>query len=438
MLEDTIVAIATPPGKAGVAIIRISGEKSKQILQKFTQEQIDYKPRYMYYKDITFNSITDNALVVYFQAPNSYTGEDVVEIQCHGGYFVAQEVLKQALCFGARIANPGEFSKRAFLNGKMTIDQAEGVMDIINAESESQARAGSELINGELKSKIVEIQDRLTEIIASIEARLDYPEYDFDDSEVSLIENDMISIKNELKMLIDSHIKGNLIKNGIKIAIIGKPNVGKSSLLNALTHSQKAIVTNIAGTTRDVIEAEYTYNGLIFRLFDTAGLHESDDIVEKIGIERAKNIIKQADIILKLVEVGEEIEVDTFNKPTITVYTKSDLHNLDKLKIKSGNCVSVSTIKNENIEVLKQMIYEQTISNDYDSNKFYLTNTRHVENVKKALEALLRAIDGLKTNTFDMEIADLRISWQALGEITGNSSNEEIIDKIFSKFCLGK
>ena len=325
MLQDTIVALATPPGKAGVAIIRISGSKSHNILKAITKCDSDFLPRYMYLKDIFLDDLIDNALVVYFKAPNSYTGEDVVEIQCHGGYFIAQLVISKCQKLGARMAEAGEYSKRAFLNGKLSIDQAEGIIDIINAESEAQARAGSVLMQGKLFEIISNIQNELTDILAEIEAKLDYPEYEYSDNENKEVLNRLNEIENRLKELLSTKINGLMIKNGIKVAIVGAPNAGKSSLLNALTDSDKSIVTDIAGTTRDIVEAEYIYNGLVFRLFDTAGIRESDDKVEQIGIDRAKQSIKDADLVLKLIDISnpEQIEVD--DKPTITVYNKIDL-----------------------------------------------------------------------------------------------------------------
>lgn len=438
MIEDTIVAIATPTGKAGVSIVRISGTKSLSIAKAIIKEDFDFSPRVMYFKNIYFNGLIDNALVVYFKSPNSYTGEDVVEIQCHGGYFVAQEVLNETIKCGARLAEAGEFSKRAFLNGKMTIDQAEGIMDIINAESMSQAKAGSELINGELSIVINNLQAELTDILAEIEAKLDYPEYDFEEDDSKALKIKLLDIKARLEKLINSHIIGNKIKNGVKVAIIGKPNVGKSSLLNALTHSNKAIVTNIAGTTRDIVEAEYEYKGVLFRLFDTAGIHESDDVVERIGIERAKDSIKTCDIILKLQEVGESFEIESFDKTVINVYTKSDLHKDEIVEKMDNYSIIISSVENKNIDLLKDLIYNLSITEDYNSNQLYITNIRHKESLQQGVEAINRAIQIFDHSSLDFIVSDLNICWHKIGEITGQTSNEDIIDRIFEKFCLGK
>lgn len=436
MIEETIVALATPPGKSGVAIVRISGELSYEILQKITQYSGEFLPRKMYLKDIFLDGYKDNALVVYFKAPFSFTGEDVAEIQCHGGYYLAMDVIKIVTKFGARMALPGEFSKRAFLNGKMSIDQAEGIMDIINAETSEQAKAGSALIRGELFNKIDDLQSKITDCLASIEAKLDYPEYDFDETEMKDIKYNLNCVKTDLVNLLDTRFKGSLIKNGVKVAIVGKPNVGKSSLLNALTHSNKAIVTSVAGTTRDIIEAEYVYNGVLFRLFDTAGLHESDDLVEKIGIERAKSTILDADIVLKLQEVGQIFDIDTENKLVLNVFTKADLHNnIDETDEK---CIYISSNNNMNIDKLKERIFDLTIKGLNDKNELSLTNARHIECVEQAVELISSAIDGLDYKTLDFVVADINLAWQKLGEVTGKTSNEEIIDRVFEKFCLGK
>ena len=436
MIEETIVALATPPGKSGVAIVRISGELSYEILKKITRCSDEFLPRKMYLKDIFLDGYKDNALVVYFKAPYSFTGEDVSEIQCHGGYYLAMDVIKEVNKFGARMALPGEFSKRAFLNGKMSIDQAEGIMDIINAETSEQAKAGSMLIRGELFKKIDDLQSKITDCLASIEAKLDYPEYDFDETEMSNIKSNLKKVKEDLQALLDTRFKGSLIKNGVKVAIIGEPNVGKSSLLNALTHSNKAIVTSVAGTTRDIIEGEYVYNGVMFRLFDTAGLHESDDVVEKIGIERAKSILQDADIVLKLQEVGKNFDIETQNKLVVEVFTKADLHNnIDKTDEK---CIYISCNNNMNIERLKQRIFDLTIKGLNDKNELSLTNARHIECVSQAIELINTSINGLNCKTLDFVVADINLAWQKLGEITGKTSNEEIIDRVFEKFCLGK
>ena len=429
---ETIVALATPPGNSGVAIIRISGEKSKEILNKLIHEDLDFEPRKMYLKNVYAGDIVDKCLVVFFASPHSYTGEDVAEIHSHGGYFLSQKIIDTILEQGATLAGKGELSKRAFINGKMSMDQAEGVMDLINAESEMQAKAGSNLIQGKLKELISDYQNTLTDILAEIEAKLDYPEYEYDDTETKSLKERLLALKTDLENLIAESKSGLIIKNGVKVAIVGAPNVGKSSLLNALSKTDKAIVTDIAGTTRDVIEAEYEYNGIIFRLYDTAGIHESDDVVEKIGINRALKTIDDCDIVLKISTLNNICNIET-NKPTIEVFNKSDLYSYNDDKY-----IYISALTMKNIDKLKHLIFEKTVKEDFNSNKLYLTNTRHIECVKKAKKAIENVLKIFDETTMDIISSEIKSAWYSLGEITGVTSDENIIDKIFSKFCLGK
>ncbi len=429
----TIVSLATPAGNSGVAVIRISGEKSKEILQKLIKENLDFEPRKMYLKKVYFGDLIDKCLVVFFANPFSFTGEDVAEIHSHGGYYIAQQIINECVNLGCSLAEAGEFSKRAFINGKMSIDQAEGIMDLINAESEMQARAGSSLMQGKLKDKIENYQNILTEILAEIEAKLDYPEYEYTEDETSNIKEKLNNLINEFSSLIDESKSGLMIKNGIKVAIVGAPNVGKSSLLNALTKSDKAIVTNIAGTTRDIVEAEYEFNGIIFRLFDTAGIHESTDIVERIGIDKALKTLDDADLVLKVSSPDDICEIQT-DKPYIEVFNKTDI-----LKNKKDNkYFYVSATNNENIDSLKQEIFNKTISGSLKSDKLYLTNTRHIEAVKNAKLALENIVNIFDFTTMDVVSSEIKTAWSSLGEVSGITSDEAIIDKIFSKFCLGK
>lgn len=435
---ETIVALATPAGNSGVAVIRMSGEKSKSILQKIIHEDIEFEPRKMYLKRVYFSGLEDTCLVVFFPHPHSYTGEDVVEIQSHGGYFIAQKIIDELIRLGATLADRGEFSKRAFINGKLSLDQAEGIMDLINAESEMQAKTGSSLMQGKLKNFITNYQNKLTEILAEIEAKLDYPEYEYTENETSNVLKSLQDIEANLNSLISESTTGIIIKNGIKVALIGSPNVGKSSLLNALSKSNKAIVTSIAGTTRDVIEAEYEYNGIIFRLYDTAGIHESQDEVEKIGIERAKQILNEADIVLKISDDKNLCTIKT-PKPYINVINKSDIIDVDKMKKQfQDDTIFVSAKNNENIDKLKQLIFDKTIHGEINTNKLYLTNTRHIECVKQAKNYINNAITQFNSTSMDIISSEIKSAWLALGEVTGETNNETIIDKIFSKFCLGK
>ncbi len=433
MNMETIVALATPAGNSGVAVIRISGEQSLAILKKIIREEFDPEPRKMYLKNVYVKDFIDKALVVFFRAPFSFTGEDVVEIQSHGGYFLAQSIIEEVLSMGARLADHGEFSKRAFINGKISLDQAEGIIDLINAESDLQAKTSSDLMSGELKNIISSYQDSITEILAEIEAKLDYPEYDYSEEESNSVKDRLLSLKHSLDSLIQDSKNGLLIRNGVKVAIVGAPNVGKSSILNAMTKSNKAIVTNIAGTTRDVIEAEYVHNNIIFRLYDTAGIHESDDVVEKIGIDRAFQALEDADIVLRVSTPDSVCELDT-DKPTIDVFNKSDLIGT----MSDDKYIYVSAMNNQNIDKLKQLIFDKTVTSEIHADRIYLTNTRHIDCVRLASESLSRAIEIFDLTTFDIISSEIKSAWSYLGEVSGVVSDEAIIDKIFSKFCLGK
>ena len=411
---------------------RISGDNSKLILKSLIKEDFEFEPRKMYLKNVYVKDYADRCLVVYFRAPFSFTGEDIVEIQSHGGYLLAQNIIDECLKFGARLADKGEFSKRAFINGKMSLDQAEGVIDLINAESEMQAKTGSSLLQGKLKEMIVNYQNEITEILADIEAKLDYPEYEYSENETSNILEKLNNLILSLENLLSDSKNGLIIKNGVQVAIVGAPNVGKSSLLNALTKSNKAIVTNIAGTTRDIVEAEYEYNGIVFRLFDTAGIHESLDVVEQIGIDRAKQTLETCDLVLKVSSPDSVNNIET-NKPFINVFNKSDL-----IKNKNNSYFYVSALNNENIDLLKQEIFNLTIGENINQNKFYLTNTRHIEAVRLAVEKLKNSVEIFNFTTFDIISSEIKSAWAYLGEISGVVSDEAILDKIFSKFCLGK
>lgn len=429
---NTIVSLATPPGNSGIAVIRISGDSSLDILKQITKSDEDFLPRQMYLRKVYVGEIIDDSLVIYYKAPNSFTGEDVTEIQSHGGYFLSQCIVKECIRLGCIMAEAGEFSKRAFINGKMTIDKAEGIMDLINAENEIQATIGSKLMQGELFLKIKNLQDSLTDILAEIEARLDYPEYEYTQNETTNLKNRLNGILQSLNELILDSESGLKIKNGVKVSIIGSPNVGKSSLLNAITKSNKAIVTDIAGTTRDIVEAEYEYKGIIFRLYDTAGIRESKDIVELIGIERAMKALDDSDLVLKVSSHDNICDIST-NKPFIEVFNKSDLNNSCDEKY-----LYVSAKNNTNIELLKEEIFKQTIREEIKSDKIYLTNLRHIECVKRAMTELNSAIEDFDNTTMDMISSLIKSAWYILGEISGTSSDERIVDRIFEKFCLGK
>ena len=447
---STITAISTPIGVGGISVIRLSGKdalkiSSKVFLPMGKVEKIE--PRKMYLGKFSAENFNEKCMIVWFKAPHSYTGEDVVEFQCHGGTVIAKGVLDALLNNGATLAGPGEFTKRAFVNGKLTLDEAEGVMDMINAESESEVRAGYNLMQGALSKEINELQEKLTKMIAKIEVVLDYPENDYEEQTTNEVVEELDSIKDKLNNILNTSTTGQIVKNGSKVLILGKPNVGKSSLLNAILNFDRAIVTSIKGTTRDILEETYTYKGVKFVLTDTAGLHNANDEVEKIGIEKAKQAVNYADVILLVLDstaplTDEDKEILKFanNKNTIVVKNKSDLGStLDLKEYNFSRVIEVSALKKKGVEELKQTIYDLVIDENIVNSNLMITNARHIEAIKKAISYIDEANNGINLGvTLDVISIDLKNLWLALGEITGNNNNEEIINEIFTGFCVGK
>ena len=392
----------------------------------------------MIFGNVKFNSIQDDCLAVYFKSPNSFTGEDVVEIQMHGGIKLLEETVKQLINNGATMAQQGEFSKRAVLNGKMDITEAEALIDMINAQSVCEMQVASSQLKGELHKTIVSMQNSLTNLIATIEVALDFPEHEETYAEEKL-KAELPEIINTMKTLINSENMGTKIKNGINITLIGKPNVGKSSLLNALVGFNRAIVTNIAGTTRDTINESYEYKDIRFNVTDTAGIHSSEDVVEQEGIKRAINTINESDIAVKVLD-SEEKTADSkeilalTHENYITILNKCDLSSSEN----NAFDLCVSAKENINIDKLKELIYQKTIDKNILSSQVIITNLRHGELLKKAKQTLENAVLDLQNVSLDCTAVLIRNAWDLLGQITGETSNEKIIDTIFSKFCLGK
>lgn len=444
-MENTICAISTPIGNGGISIVRVSGKNSLEVCQKITNRDLTkFEPRKLYLTKINSKHFNDMALVVYFKSPNSYTGEDMVEIQCHGGIQIAKGILDSLISSGATLATAGEFSKRAFLNGKMSLEKAEGVIDMINAESEAGVKAGFNLLSGKLFEKINSLQSYLTDCLAEMEVILDYPEEDIDYVNNDKILNNLNKAVFETDELLKTCSTGKLIKNGIDVLILGRPNVGKSSLLNALLGYDRAIVTNVAGTTRDTVEESYNYEGLTFNVIDTAGIRESENLVESIGIKKAEEGINKADIILvvldeseKLTKEDEKILELTKDKKVIFVLNKSDLPV--KINKKFDNFIEISALNMQNILNLKKMIYETVVDRNLINSQVLITNSRHEIALINAKNSILNAIKDLNKNqSLDLIIMQVKDAWNSLGEITGETNNEEIINTIFSKFCLGK
>ena len=445
MKEKTICAISTPIGNGGISVVRMSGSDSKKILQKITTfDTTKMEARKLHLATITTPNFNEQALIVWFEDKNSFTGEEMIEIQCHGGIIIANGILNALINNGARLAEHGEFSKRAFVNGRLSLDKAEGIIDMINAQSEQAVKAGYSLMVGNLKHKVEEIQSILTDSQARMEVALDYPEEDIEYSTKEEIKSEINYAKQKVESLLETAYTGKIVKNGINVLILGKPNAGKSSLLNSLLGYNRAIVTDIAGTTRDTLEDSYIYKNMSFNVTDTAGIRVADNIVEQIGIDRARECVKSADIILVVLDGSRPIEDDdkkilslVKDKIVLHVVNKTDLPK--KLNNVFDHMVEVSALKQDNVEKLKESIYNIVVDKNMLSRDILITNARHEDALKRANNSLQTAIESIEDgSTLDLVATDVKSAWLALGEITGVNSNEEIVNTIFSKFCLGK
>ena len=444
---ETITAIATPMGVGGISIIRISGIEAKNIANKIFKcktSVLDFEPRKLYLGKIETAQFSEQCLCVYFIAPYSYTGEDIIEFQIHGGVLITNKILHLIIDNGAKLAEPGEFTKRAFMNGKISLEKAEGVIDTINATSELELKNASNLTSGILGDKINKMQNTLTTLIAQVEVAIDYPEHDIEYITEENIKKELIEIIKDLQQLIDSNIQGRIIKNGINVALIGAPNVGKSSIMNALLQYNRAIVSNIAGTTRDTLSESFNYKGIKINLIDTAGIHESTDTIESLGIERSWKSIEDADVVLYIIDSTIGIKEEDYNilnkidkDKVIIVYNKIDLGNLHS-EI-DYTTINTSAISEQGIDILKEEIYNKAITTPLNNNYLYITNNRHKEILESTLKILKQCINSIDNQlSIDLIAIDLQDAWQKLGELTGKNYNSEVLNLIFSKFCLGK
>ena len=454
--NDTIVAPATSTGKSSVNIIRLSGDKSLAVAESIfmpKRYKISENPRKMIYGHIIDgDKVIDEVMLCYMKAPHSFTCEDVVEINCHGGSKSLEEIMSLILTKGVRLAQNGEFTKRAFLNGRIDLSQAEAVIDIINAKSTKSFENAQRQLQGRLSGRIEKIDERLKKSIAQITVAIDFPEEDIPEVTYEELLNDVEISMDELNKLKETYKNGKVISDGINIAIIGRPNVGKSSLLNELLEENRAIVTDIAGTTRDIITESLSINGISVNLIDTAGIRETQDIVEKIGVERSISSIENADIILlvldtsdKLNEEDKELMEKLRDRDYLILLNKSDLQNnldindlpdfLDK-----ENIINISTLDKRGIEELKENIYAKAVSFDDDSiNNVMITNSRHYSLIENAINSLKDARQALLDNVeLDILEIDFLNAVDYLGQITGLSVSESLLDTIFSKFCIGK
>ncbi len=447
-MNDTIVGLSTALATQAVSIIRVSGKESIKIvnnifkgkdLEKVESHTINYG--HIFYHD----KIIDEVLVSIMKSPKTYTKEDIVEINSHGGISTTNKIIEILLELGCRLAEPGEFTKRAFLNGRIDLIEAEAVNDLINAKTEKNRTLALNNMNGKLTSKINEIREELIKIISNIEVNIDYPEYeDINVVTTNEIVNIIKKIKSELEKLLKDSKDSNLIKNGINVAIIGKPNVGKSSILNHLLNEDKAIVTDIAGTTRDIVEGQILLNGTLINLIDTAGIRETNDIVEKIGVKKSLDYISKADLVLIVLNNNKElssedkeiIEQVSDNKRLIFV-NKNDLPNKLKLDYKyvTGNTISKDGLDNLKNEIIKKFELDNIMEKDIT----YISNIRQVNHIKDALNSINSALDNINEDiSIDIIEIDLRSAWESLGDIIGANYNEELIDNLFANFCLGK
>ncbi|MFI3167585.1 MAG: tRNA uridine-5-carboxymethylaminomethyl(34) synthesis GTPase MnmE [Bacillota bacterium] len=438
-MATTIVSIATASGQGAIGIVRISGDSAFKIAGEiFQTKNVIFKPRMLYLGNIKAGNVSDQVLMVQFASPNSFTGEDVVEFQCHGGEVVLRSIVKKAIELGAQPATQGEFSQRAFLNGKMNLTQVEGIADIINAESETEAEIAFGLFGGGLSKKVKILQDKLMDVMLYVEASFDYPEEEM--PQIGTAEN--ISavkfVREEIEKTLQTYSYGKKVKEGVKVAIIGNPNVGKSSILNRLCGEERAIVTEIAGTTRDIVEVRFVYKDLKFSFFDTAGIRQTEDIVEKIGVERGVDLAKKADVLLAVFDergIDNEILSLCNKDKTIVVFNKID-GGYQVPQLREFNCVEISAKEEQNLATLYEMIYEKAKVKKSDG--LVLTNERHYFALNTALEMLKNLQKDIEVLPADLIAIDMKQIWETLGSITGTTSSEEIVNAIFSRLCLGK
>lgn len=460
MINDTIAAISTPIASAGIGIIRITGDEALDVLSKVfvASSVLDYKNleshkmHYGHIVDKTFDRVLDEVLVSIMLAPKTYTREHVVEINTHGGLVVMQSVLSLILRNGARIAEPGEFTKRAFLNGRLDLSQAEAVMDVINAKTDLALNASVKQLSGTLKTEVDKMKQEILGIIAHIEASIDYPEYDIDELSTEKLVEQCTTIKDKMKRLIYSYDNGRIVREGIKTVIVGRPNVGKSSLLNALLKEQRAIVTDIPGTTRDSLEEYMNIHGIPLKLIDTAGIRDTEDVVEKIGVSKSKELIEKADLVLFVIDSStpltkEDDEIMDLIKAqkVIVLMNKSDLSMQVKKEhlnehLREMAIIETSALNFQGLDELENQIKDMFLIGKVNlDNETMIHNIRHKNALLSSLDSLEKVIEAiLIAMPEDLFVIDLHNCYESLGEVTGDTVTDDIITQIFSQFCLGK
>lgn len=453
-MNDTICAISTSTGVGAISIVRVSGDESINIVNKIFKgkDLTKVDSHTINYGHIIDNdTIIDEVLVSIMKAPKTFTTEDIVEINTHGGIAPTNKVLELLLENGCRLAEPGEFTKRAFLNGRIDLLEAEAVMDMIDSKTENQRKMAANQISGKTSNLINDLRNDMVQIISNINVNIDYPEYD----DVDIITNDLLipkitNLKEKITKILKESENGKMIKEGIKTSIIGRPNVGKSSLLNALLEEDKAIVTDIAGTTRDIVEGTISVNGILLNMIDTAGIRETEDVIESIGVEKSKKIMDESDLILFMLNNNEELTSDIeelftkiVDKKYLVLINKNDLEtklDISKLNIDKDRIINLSIINNQGIEELKNKISELFKLNEIETkDPTYLSNTRSISILKRCLKSVEDIEKSLKDNMpIDMIELDIKAIWEELGTINGTTYEEELLDEMFKRFCLGK
>jgi len=460
MQEDTISAVATAVGEGGIGVVRLSGKNAlnvaARLFQSSTQKDIERSTKsqiyYGHIVDPKDNSLVDEVLLLVMKAPHSYTREDVVEIQCHGGSVVLRRILGLTLRSGARLAEPGEFTKRAFLNGRLDLTQAEAVIDIIRAKTDASLKMAIGHLEGELAGKINQLRGQILEMIAQLEATIDFPEENIQELPAERVNESLQKIMDELESLLSTSAAGRILQDGLQTVIIGKPNVGKSSLLNALLRENRAIVTDIPGTTRDSIEEFVNLRGIPLRIVDTAGIRDTSDEVEKIGVDRSRAFVEKADLVLVLLDASQPLSKEDqqvlsllADRKAIILINKSDLPEKlakDELATYVGarQIITISVAAGLGLDVLEQCIAEMVFQGSVGvSEGAFINNVRQENILRLALQNLMEAkntiVAGLPA---DFQVIDLRSAWEKLGELSGETVSEDIINEIFSRFCIGK
>ncbi|HCV0652845.1 TPA: tRNA uridine-5-carboxymethylaminomethyl(34) synthesis GTPase MnmE [Staphylococcus aureus] len=456
---DTITSISTPMGEGAIGIVRLSGPQAVEIADKLYKgkhllnDVPSHTINYGHIIDPESKEVIEEVMVSVLRAPKTFTREDIIEINCHGGILTINRVLELTMTYGARMAEPGEFTKRAFLNGRIDLSQAEAVMDFIRSKTDRASKVAMNQIEGRLSDLIKKQRQSILEILAQVEVNIDYPEYgDVEDATTEFLLEQSKEIKQEINRLLDTGAQGKIMREGLSTVIVGKPNVGKSSMLNNLIQDNKAIVTEVAGTTRDVLEEYVNVRGVPLRLVDTAGIRETEDIVEKIGVERSRKALSQADLILFVLNNNEALTQEDYtlyevvkNEDVIVIVNKMDLEqNIDINEVKDmiGDTplIQTSMLKQEGIDELEIQIRDLFFGGEVQNQDMtYVSNSRHISLLKQARQTIQDAIDAAESGVpMDMVQIDLTRTWEILGEIIGETASDELIDQLFSQFCLGK